>query len=80
MIEYLCDFEKILNKVDEYLSIVNEFLLYRVDVCLCDNRLDIIIYKVVYVFNYYLLIELFSFDFDLNIREVLIDIVNDCLK
>lgn len=80
MIEYLCDFEKILNKVDEYLSIVNEFLLYRVDVGFCDKRLDIIIYKVVYVFNYYLLIELFSFDFDLNIREVLIDIVNDCLK
>lgn len=80
MIEYLCDFEKILNKVDEYLSIVNKFLLYRVDVCFCDKRLDIIIYKVVYVFNYYLLIELFSFDFDLNIREVLIDIVNDCLK
>lgn len=80
MIEYLCDFEKILNKVDEYLSIVNEFLLYRVDVCFCDSRLDIIIYNVVYVFNYYLLIELFSFDFDLNIREVLIDIVNDCLK
>lgn len=79
-IEYLCDSEKTLNKADEYLSIVNELLSHRADICLRDNRMNTIIHKVVHASNYHLLTELLSFDFDLNTREVLIDIVNDCLK
>lgn len=79
-IEYLCDSEKISSKTDEYLSIVNELLSNKADVCLRDNRMDTIIHKIVHASNYHLLTELLSFDFESDIRETLINIVNDCLK
>lgn len=80
VVEFFCRLDLILNVISEYFIIVNEFLLNDVNIVLRDNDNEIVIYKVVYVFNYYLLIEVLGFDFDFDEKDFLVIIVGDCLK
>lgn len=65
VVEFFCKLDLVINIVSEYFIIVNDFLLNDVDIFLSDNKMEIVIYKVVCVFNYYLLIELLNFYFNL---------------
>lgn len=80
VVEFFCRLDLILNVISEYFIIVNEFLLNDVNIVLRDNNIEIVIYKFVYVFNYYLLIEVLGFDFDFDEKDFLVIIVGDCLK